>query len=132
MIKKTAQSKFIYDYIKNTKTHPSAEEIYHEARKHLPYITRATVYNVIKRLMAKGEIRELNIKKGVSVFDGNPEPHAHLKCRVCGRIEDIELPGFSALLEEIKKQYPESNVDLTITAVCSRCLHNKGGEDNGN
>jgi len=125
MVKKTAQSKFIHEYLKRTKVHPSAEEIYHEARKNLPYITRATVYNVIKRLLARGEIRELNIKRGFSVFDGNPEPHPHLKCRVCGRIEDIEFPGFSELLEKISKIFPESEVDLTITAVCTHCQHTK-------
>jgi Fur family peroxide stress response transcriptional regulator len=132
MLKRTAQSKFIYEFIKNTKNHPSVEDIYREANKKLPYITRATIYNVLKRLVSKGEVKELFLKKGLSVYDGNPEPHPHLRCKVCGKIEDIELSGFSAFLDEIKMVYPEGDVDLSIIDVCSECKIKLGGEEDGN
>lgn len=127
MIKKTAQTKFIYDFVKSTKRHPSAEEIFDFASKNLPYITRATVYNVLKRLVDAGEVRELHIKKGLTVYDGNVIPHPHLKCSSCGRIEDIEIPDFEKFLESIWKQYPGSQVDVVISDLCSKCKNLKEG-----
>lgn len=121
MLKKTAQTKFIYEYIKNTRRHPSAEEIYSAASSQLPYITRATVYNVLRRLLKAGEIRQLHIKKGLTVYDGYTAPHPHLKCRLCGRIEDLDLADFEDFAKRVKQKYEDAEVELNITATCSLC-----------
>lgn len=121
MFKNTAQSKFIKEYIFQSKKHPTAEEIFQEASRKLPYITRATVYNVLNRLVKAGYIRELNIKKGATVYEGNLIPHAHLYCTSCERITDIELPEFSAFFNKIKERYEANAVDLIISGVCDEC-----------
>lgn len=121
MIKKTAQTKYIYDYIKSSRHHPSAEDIYSEAQKRLPYITRATVYNVLRRLVRAGEVRELYLKKGLTVYDGNPEPHPHFKCRRCGAIQDVFIDGFAEFIEDVKKKFSDAEVELNIFSLCERC-----------
>lgn len=132
MVKKTAQTKFIYNFIKSTKRHPSAEEIFNEASQNLPYITRATVYNVLRRLLKSGEVKELYIKKGLTVFDGNTSSHPHLKCKVCGRVEDIEVPGFEKIVDEITEKYRNADVELNVYSVCDECkskLEEVGGDE---
>ncbi len=84
----TSQRKIIFDYLKNTTSHPSSEEIYFEARKRLPRISKGTVYRNLKALKENGEIQEISIKNE-SRYDGDISSHAHYICQKCGRIFDI-------------------------------------------
>jgi Fe2+ or Zn2+ uptake regulation protein len=121
MLKNTAQSKFIKEYLERSKTHPSAEEIYQEAVKVLPYITRATVYNVLNRLVKAGKARELNIKKGLTVYEGNLIPHAHLYCTSCGQVIDVEIDGFESFARSLVRSFQAEAVDLILYGKCDSC-----------
>lgn len=121
MFKKTAQLKFIKEYLEKSKTHPSAEEIYKEATKVLPYITRATVYNVLNRLVKAGKARELNVKKGLTVYEGNLVPHAHLYCTSCGKVIDIEIEWFENFAKSLAKDFNAEAVDLILHGKCDSC-----------
>jgi len=53
-------------------------------------------------------------------------PHAHVVCRVCGRIANVPLDTEgSLLLERLARQRPEGwSVDLisfSLTGACERC-----------
>lgn len=96
----TSQKKLILDFLKSTKNHPSAEEVFLEIRKKLPRISRGTVYRILKNLKTKEEI--LEIPAEVSRFDGNTSPHAHFFCEKCKKIFDVENECISC--EIIKKK----------------------------
>ena len=65
----TSQKLVILNYLKNTKSHPGAEDVYRETRNILPKISLGTVYRILDVLKSKSSITELpgNIKR----FDGN-------------------------------------------------------------
>jgi len=53
-------------------------------------------------------------------------PHAHIVCRVCGRIADVPLETHDALLlEQMASRRPDGwSVDLiafSLTGACARC-----------
>jgi len=83
----TSQRKIILDYLKSTKTHPTAQEVYLVVKKILPQISRATVYRNLKMLIQKKEILEINSE--VCHFDGNIFLHGHFVCQKCDKIFDI-------------------------------------------
>ena len=56
MEKITSQKQIISDYLKNTTSHPSAENVYSEVRKKLPRISMGTVYRILTSLKEKGEV----------------------------------------------------------------------------
>jgi Fe2+ or Zn2+ uptake regulation protein len=54
------------------------------------------------------------------------DPHAHIVCRVCGRIQRIELTELDRhLLTELAAQHPEGwsvdGVAFSLTGACLRC-----------
>jgi Fur family peroxide stress response transcriptional regulator len=102
--------------------HPSVEEIYRQVRKDFPTTSLATVYNTLERLKEMGEVLELPFSGG-SRYDGlNPHPHSHLRCTVCGAIEDLDIDLGSAA-EEVaaKKGYADVHHRLEFYGVCPRC-----------
>src|SRR3990170_3177980 len=71
--------------------HPSVEALYQQIRSDFPSTSIATVYNTLECLKSLGQVLELP-RSGGSRYDGrNPDPHPHLVCAVCGRIEDVDL-----------------------------------------
>jgi Fur family transcriptional regulator, peroxide stress response regulator len=88
----TKQKKIILDVLRSTKSHPTADWIYEQARKELPDISLGTVYRNLNLLRDMGEIMELNYGSTFSRFDGNPHNHYHFACKGCERVFDIEIP----------------------------------------
>lgn len=96
----TKQKKVILDVLRSTKSHPTADWIYEQAKKELPNISLGTIYRNLNVLKDMGEILELNYGSSQSHFDGNPENHYHFVCEDCGKVYDIEIP----LNEDINTQ----------------------------
>ncbi len=88
----TKQKQVILDVLRSTKSHPTADWVYEQARKELPNISLGTVYRNLNVLKDMGEILELNYGSSQSHFDGNPENHYHFVCEDCRKVYDIEMP----------------------------------------
>lgn len=86
--RQTVHKKFILDYLKKVKTHPSAEVVYRDIKKKIPNISQGTVYRVLNGLKEKGEILEISTKD-MSFYDGDISDHAHFICTACNKIFDI-------------------------------------------
>jgi len=102
--------------------HPSVEEIYQRVRKDFSTTSLATVYNTLERLKEMGEVLELPFSDG-SRYDGlNPHPHPHLRCTVCGAIEDLDIDLGSAA-EEVAatRGYADVHHRLEFYGVCPLC-----------
>jgi Fur family peroxide stress response transcriptional regulator len=102
--------------------HPSVEQIYRRVRKDFPTTSLATVYNTLERLKEMGEVLELTFSGG-SRYDGrNPSPHSHLRCTVCGAIEDVEIDlGPAAETVAAARGYAAVQHRLEFYGVCPRC-----------
>jgi Fur family ferric uptake transcriptional regulator/Fur family peroxide stress response transcriptional regulator len=101
----TKQKKIILDILKKTKTHPTADWVYQEARKILPEISLGTVYRNLNLLKELGEIQELNYGSGHSRYDGNPINHYHFVCDNCNKVIDLEIPLIKHLDKQLRKDY---------------------------
>ncbi len=90
-IRKTKQREVILEVLRSTDCHPTADWIYQEVRKELPNVSLGTVYRNLRCLTEMGEALELSYGSTYSRFDGNPEPHYHFVCRVCGEVFDMGM-----------------------------------------
>lgn len=121
---KTAQHAAILEYLKDSKFHPSAADIYEYVLKKLSTISRTTVYNTIDLLKKEGLIQELAVRnhKGRR-FDSNPLPHDHLICNICGNIVNTEVNiDHSSLLTQKQKQgFDIKEISITVHGVCPNC-----------
>ncbi len=102
--------------------HPSVEQIYRQVRKDFPTTSLATVYNTLERLKEMEEVLELPFSGG-SRYDGRkPRPHPHLRCTVCGAIEDLDI-DLGPAAEEVaaNRGYADVHHRLEFYGVCPRC-----------
>lgn len=100
----TKQKRVIFEILKNTDAHPTADYIYQEARKVLPNISLGTVYRNLRVLLEQGDILELNYGSTFSRYDGNPSDHYHFMCKKCGKVQDVTLDLKAMLEEEVREK----------------------------
>ncbi len=116
----TRQRQLIFDIIAARPLHLTAEEIFEQAQTAMPGIARGTVYRNLGLMVEAGELRRLDMPQGPARYDRNPEPHAHLICQSCGRLEDLPLEGISETLSALAGE-PVTGYDLKLYHLCKNC-----------
>lgn len=128
------QRSLILDIVKNTRSHPTAEWVYQQAKKELPTIGIATVYRNLNALAEMGEIIRLSSGDGQDRFDGTTGEHFHMKCSCCGGLTDLEPAGEDGLVklkEVICDTFPGLNGGIELSAIllkgtCEACCRTEG------
>jgi len=99
------QREEIINILKESYSHPTAEEVYLLAKEKNPNISRGTVYRNLNLLLEKGEIIKLDMHNGSDRFDYMKYDHSHVICAECGRVidyhHDFDMDNIS---KEIKSQ----------------------------
>ncbi|MFZ5447395.1 MAG: Fur family transcriptional regulator [Thermodesulfobacteriota bacterium] len=123
----TPQRLAVLGSLQNRRDHPSAENIYQEVRRQLPAISFNTVYKTLEVLCQKGMVIKVNPLHEVARYDGETGPHAHLICRQCHHIVDLDWqPGeFPSLLPDDQHGFQVEHPSLTFWGLCPRCQANE-------
>ncbi len=119
----TNQKKAIIDFLRTTKGHPDAYEIYDVVKKKLPQISLATVYRNLDTLVKQEKIKALRIKNDRFNYDGVEHHHHHFRCNNCNSVfniegdilldyEKINESGVAGLVEEY---------DIMLRGICINC-----------
>lgn len=95
--RKTHQRNLVLNAVQSRCDHPTADDIYLAVRSCDQKISRATVYRNLHLLVESGDIRSLKIH-GSERFDRDINGHAHIICRKCGKVADID-DDYSAALD---------------------------------
>ena len=104
--------------------HPSVDQVYEQVRRRHPMISRATVYKTVETLKGMGQVLELEFSGASNRYDARGvEPHPHLICRGCGRIQDLELPALTREAMEVaeKTGYELLGHRLDFYGLCPDC-----------
>jgi len=112
----------IYKYIKESKAHPTVDQMFNELSREIPTLSKTTIYNTLNLFQEKGLVAELTIESKEVRYDGDTKPHAHFKCSRCGRVYDV---AFS--LPDMANAASGHRVDeyhLYLRGTCRACLHN--------
>ena len=78
----TPQRQKVYDVLVQKRDHPTAEEVFIRAKKAMPEISHATVYNCLDALVQCGMVRQVNL-----------EEHARLPAELGGRRAGLSAPS---------------------------------------
>lgn len=127
----TRQKRLILEILRQTRSHPTADWIYEQARKQLPDISLGTVYRNLSVLKNAGEIMELNYGSTFSRYDGNPRNHYHFVCEQCGRVLDVDLPVQYHLEGELARREAHlvRSHRLEFYGICQECLKEAKGKE---
>jgi Fur family transcriptional regulator, peroxide stress response regulator len=120
--KLTPQREAVYQVIRDSE-HPTASDIFEAARKRLPGISYATVYNSLRYLKEAGLVHEISFADGASRYDGVLERHHHALCNQCGKLVDLDMPEAAKLMPAAarKSRFRPQSVHLTLRGVCPDC-----------
>jgi Fur family peroxide stress response transcriptional regulator len=108
--------------ILNRHVHPSVDELYEEIRKDFPSISLATVYKNLNILKDNGMVFEINTHTGKPRLDIYMHPHAHIVCKKCGALFDMDFTeNVYAYQKELEKKIAGKIVKFDITAAIDYC-----------
>ncbi len=91
-VRMTPQRYAILEFMVDSMTHPTADDIYKALGHRFPNMSVATVYNNLKLFVEAGLVRELTFGDDSSRYDANVSDHYHVICRHCSTIVDFDHP----------------------------------------
>jgi len=116
----TPQRQQVYDVLVQRRDHPTAEEVFIRAKKAMPEISHATVYNCLDALVKSGLARQVTVERGATRFCPNMLEHGHFHCSACGTIYDVDLPHELPCVA-VPRGFKALRHDVTIHGVCAEC-----------
>lgn len=122
--KRSRQREKIFQVLKKTVAHPTAEWVYEQVRSQIPRVSLGTVYRNLHILTAQGNIRELDFGEGLHRYDATVNQHYHFVCEHCGAVRDLEVPPMQDLHDRVRNIVPGSIIGhrLDFFGVCADCL----------
>lgn len=116
------QRKVILEELRKVTSHPTADEVYDMVRKIMPRISLGTVYRNLEFLCSQGLARKVGPAGAQKRFDGNAQPHAHIRCRSCQRVVDVPVHLDAPLLEpEECMGFSIDECNIEFEGVCPDC-----------
>ena len=121
--KLTPQREAVFQVIQERDDHPTANGIFDAARRRLPGISYATVYNSLRYLKEAGLVLEISFGDSASRYDRETHRHDHAICNDCGKLVDFDLPDAAKLMQAAarKSHFQPQSVHLTLRGRCPDC-----------
>ena len=114
------QRERIYQAVRDSRAHPTAQMVYDALRPELPKLSLGTVYRNLQQMAAEGRLTQLD--GPVARFDAVLAPHTHLCCTHCGQVADGVLPYDAALdRTAMADGWTITGHSLTFTGICPAC-----------
>ncbi|WP_420810274.1 transcriptional repressor [Halalkalibacterium halodurans] len=122
-VRMTPQRHAILEYLFESMTHPTADEIYKALEGRFPNMSVATVYNNLRVFKEAGIVKELTYGDSSSRFDCVTSDHYHVICEECGKIVDFHYPGLDEVetLAEHVTGFKVSSHRMEIYGICPDC-----------
>ncbi|MEJ7840648.1 MAG: Fur family transcriptional regulator [Rubrobacter sp.] len=101
--------------------HLAADEVFARARRSLPELSRATVYNTLAAFEEAGMLQAVE-SRGAVLYDPNPDPdHHHFRCRNCNRLYDVPVEGVENLRISGEGKFVVDSKTVLLRGLCPLC-----------
>jgi len=117
----TPQRQHVYDVLIEERDHPTAEEVFIRAKREMPEISMATVYNCLDALVCSGMARQVNVDRGATRFCPNMREHCHFYCDTCEKVFDIDLTSEGPGGITLPKGFKAARFEIAIHGLCAKC-----------
>lgn len=118
----TNQAQTVFAIVKQADGHVTADQVYEQARKTLPRISLGTVYRNLDQLTDRNLISRVTVS-GVSHYEPYQQPHYHVVCQACRRIDDLPTNPASDIEDYFSRatNYKLTGHELILYGVCPNC-----------
>lgn len=119
----TPQRQIILEELSKVTSHPTANELYDLVRKRLPRIGLGTVYRNLELMSESNIILKLEVGGTQKRFDATTDPHYHIRCTQCGKVDDIDLPVQHNINQAAAKEtdYQILGHHIEFSGICKEC-----------
>jgi Fur family peroxide stress response transcriptional regulator len=119
----TPHRREVYDVLLAERDHPTATEVFLRAKKRMPSISLATVYNCLETLVSCGLVKQVNVERDATRYCPNVQEHGHFLCENCGRVMDVPLAPGKRLdrLWNLPQGLTVTHSEITLRGHCSAC-----------
>jgi Fur family transcriptional regulator, stress-responsive regulator len=120
----TPQRRAVAQALAGEHVHLTPDEVHAAAKRIVPELSLATVYNTLNELVGMGEVSEIRLADGSARYDPKIGPdHHHLVCESCGLILDVEPRGVEGLSLPPAQRYgmKVERVEVVFRGQCSAC-----------
>jgi Fur family peroxide stress response transcriptional regulator len=118
----TPQREHVYNVLLQQRDHPTAEQVFMRAKKGMPEISMATVYNCLDALVKCRLIREVNLDRVAMHYCPNMGEHFHFFCDACGGVFDIDfVENGSNGPVEIPQGFQATGYEISVHGACPKC-----------
>jgi Fe2+ or Zn2+ uptake regulation protein len=121
----TPQRQHVYDVLLQRQDHPTAEEVFIRAKRDMPEISMATVYNCLDALVRSSLARQVKVDRGATRFCPNMREHCHFYCDTCESVFDIDFPEKGSMAVPLPKGFKAARFEIAIHGTCPDCAGSK-------
>ncbi len=116
----TKQKQIILNEVQSRCDHPTADQIYEEARKRDVNISRGTVYRNLAVLSEENQIKSIELPQ-MNHYDLRTDNHNHFVCRKCGRVFDIDIEYDNSMDNRNFGGFMIENHETVYKGLCPEC-----------
>jgi Fur family peroxide stress response transcriptional regulator len=119
----TPQRREVYNVLLEDRDHPTATEVFLRAKKRIPAISLATVYNCLETLVECGLAKQVNVEREATRYCPNLSEHGHFVCESCGIVSDIPVSKGGSLTQFLKvpSGFSVNHSEITLRGTCPAC-----------
>jgi len=115
-LRATRQRELIYDVLLGERDHPTADEVFARAKKDMPSISLATVYNCLETLVQCDLVKPVNFEREPTRYCPNLKQHAHFHDMSTGQVFDVDLDDrtVNGLRKILPSGLEATSIDITF------------------
>lgn len=119
----TKQRQAVLRVIREADRHLTASDVFENARRILPGISFATVYNSLRYLKGEGLIGEVHFGTDAARYDRKLDRHDHAICTDCGDLVDLELQIPDTLVKKAASLsgFEPGSIEMILHGLCPKC-----------
>ena len=120
----TTQKQAVLRWVKDSRNHPTAQEVFEGLKSDMPTLSFATVYRNLAALAKEGQINEVQFLGQKKRYEGLTHEHQHFICEKCNRIIDMELSELLNVKEACDKMqcHDVRTYNLELIGTCAACM----------
>jgi len=102
--------------------HIDIETLLQNLKETFPTMSQGTLYRNVNDLSDKGILEEVKTTKQKQKYEIAKEPHIHLECTKCGKLEDFKIDT-TEFVENVEKSsgYKINCSQIVLSGNCKEC-----------
>jgi Fe2+ or Zn2+ uptake regulation protein len=122
-LRATRQRVALLRLLRRSRSHPSAAELHRALVAEQPSVSLKTVYGVLDSLVSSHLAACVADGGEPYRYEAQTAPHYHARCRVCGRLFDLEARADAHLRRRtrVPSGFVVERIAVTFVGRCPRC-----------